>query len=40
MPEPIEKDDHKGSGALIMAFAWLLVWKNKQGISIGVFREI
>lgn len=34
LSEPVVKDDHKGSGAFIMAFAWLLVWKNKQGISI------
>jgi Predicted unsaturated glucuronyl hydrolase involved in regulation of bacterial surface properties, and related proteins len=32
LSEPIAKDDHKGSGAFIMAFAWLLVCKNKHGI--------
>lgn len=33
LSEPIVKDDHKGSGAFMMAYAQLLLWKAEHGAS-------
>lgn len=34
LSEPVAKDDHKGSGAFMMAYAQLLKWKTECGESI------
>lgn len=35
LSEPVVKDDHKGSGAFIMAYAQLLMWKSEYGASLN-----